>query len=75
MLLEKSDLLPNPGSALARHFPRSRDLGTNEVKGPTLFTRLPGLGVSEPSWVMNLAYYQIDEIHEHNHPRSSAKSN
>lgn len=63
-LLERSNLLLNPGSAPARHFPRSRDFGTNEVKGPTLFTVLPGLRVCEASRVTNLACYQSHETHE-----------
>lgn len=45
-------------------FPGAGTLEQMRLKVPTLFTRLPGLGVSKPSWVTNLAYDQIDEIHE-----------
>lgn len=57
-------MLLSTGLAPARHLPRSRDFETNEMKGPPLFTVLPGLGVYEPSWVTDLASYQIHEIHE-----------
>lgn len=61
---KRADLSLSPGSALARGGPKSRDVGTQESEGPPLSTALPGLGVYKPSWVTNLAYYQIHEIHE-----------
>ena len=33
-MLERGGLLLSPGLAPARQLPRSRDFGTNEVKGP-----------------------------------------